>query len=181
MNQLTNPTTGSINMGTTANSVVGIGTPFAKAQRRLFNASFFTPKFYGGPCWASSEGRPFAGSSNPVRPATLSLGTDGGSSQRKQKDNTMSTISTRTQVAPIAVTHGVPLNHDLPSGYQSLTASERLQVALAMLNVSMHETQLSLHELRKAEDEATALRAARALSLLETCRDKFVDLMGVQS
>jgi|SaaInlStandDraft_2_1057019.scaffolds.fasta_scaffold124298_2 hypothetical protein len=79
MKRLTNSISGRINNPVTAKSVTGIDTPFTKAQRRLFNASFFSSAVYGGPCRASSEGRSLVGSINPVRPATLSLDTDGGS------------------------------------------------------------------------------------------------------
>ncbi len=76
-----------------------------------------------------------------------------------------------TQVAPIAIMHGVPTNQ--------LSPEQHLQATIARLTTAMQEADQSLSQLTESNDEMTALQAARTLSLLNICQSKFAQMMGV--
>lgn len=90
----------------------------------------------------------------------------------------MMTTSNRAPVAPVvSFTHGV--THEQES---YLPEVQQLQYALTALAAAMHNADLTLTRITTSDDDVTALRASRALSLLTTCQMKFAEMIeGVQS
>ena len=83
---LTPMSTPSYSQPALAKSGAGIGTPFSKSAKALVQGAFFMSTLYGGLIQGASARRPLAGSSNLFKPATQSIGTDGGSPLTQQED-----------------------------------------------------------------------------------------------
>lgn len=131
----------------------GIHKPRASANGRSYEASFFTPKFYDGLIRGASARRPRSGIVNSVKPVTLLLHNNGGSSPKLNEDTTMSKI------------YEVPLR-----------LSEPQMDAFQILLLNLLETDLSdftngndllaMHAKKAAQETLNAI-----LADLEVCND----------
>ena len=89
--------------GALAKSSAGIHKPnYTSANGRSSEASFFTPKFYDGLIRGAASARRVSsciGIVNSVKPVTLLLHNNGGSSQNEHEDTTMSNDPARIEKA----------------------------------------------------------------------------------
>ena len=126
----------------------GVDLPRASANGRSSEASFFTPKFYDGLIRGASARRPRSGKINSVKPVTLLIDLNGGSSLNLNEDTTMSND------------YDVPLCH--------LTLGEMLALKAYLIQLTkLHESGIKLNTRNTPELISACKKIAASLEVLE--------------